>query len=76
VAFDRKIAEYIDRGEDLAVVHFQRLDELAKNAHPTWDHFLPLIYALAQRDEADGVHFFNAGFDLASISMRSLILCD
>ena len=74
VAFDRKMAERIDRGEDAAVVNFQKLGELAQNAHPTWDHFLPLIYALAQRDEADCVHFFNAGFDLASISMRSVIL--
>jgi 4,5-DOPA dioxygenase extradiol len=75
VTFDSKMAEFIDRGEDAAVVNFQNLGESAKNAHPTWDHFLPLIYALAQRDEADRVHFFNAGFDLASISMRSVILC-
>ena len=75
VTFDSKMAEFIDRGEDAAVVNFQNLGESAKNAHPTWDHFLPLIYALAQRDETDRVHFFNAGFDLASISMRSVILC-
>jgi 4,5-DOPA dioxygenase extradiol len=76
VGFDHKIADFIERGEDMAVVDFQHLAELATRAHPTWDHFLPLVYALAQRDEADQVHFFNAGFDLASISMRSLILCN
>ena len=74
VAFDEKMAEFIDRGEDAAVVNFKNLGELANTAHPTWDHLLPLIYVLAQRDEADRVHFFNTGFDLASISMRSVIL--
>ena len=74
VAFDEKMAEFIDRGEDAAVVKFKNLGEQAATAHPTWDHLLPLIYVLAQRDEADRVHFFNTGFDLASISMRSLIL--
>lgn len=76
VEFDHKIAEFIERGEDMAVVDFQNLAGLATRAHPTWDHFLPLVYALAQRDEADHVHFFNVEFDLASISMRSLILCN
>ncbi|WP_372679910.1 4,5-DOPA dioxygenase extradiol [Desulfosarcina sp.] len=74
VAFDGKMAEFMDRGEDLAVVNFQKLGDLAKKAHPTWDHILPLVYTLAQRDETDRVNFFNAGFDLASISMRSVIL--
>lgn len=75
VDFDRRMAEHIDRGEDAAVVDFQALGALAANAHPTWDHFLPLIYVLALRRPSDRVHYFNAGFDLGSISMRSLLLC-
>ena len=74
VEFDRRMTEFIDRGEDGAVVDFRSLGELAKQAHPTWDHFLPLIYVLAQRRPSDTVRYFNAGFDLASISMRSLLL--
>ena len=74
VEFDRRMAEFMDQGEDAAVVAFRSLGELAKQAHPTWDHFLPLIYVLAQRRPSDTVRYFNAGFDLASISMRSLLL--
>jgi 4,5-DOPA dioxygenase extradiol len=74
VEFDRRMTEFINRGEDAAAVDFQVLGDLAKQAHPTWDHFLPLIYVLAQRRPADTVRYFNAGFDLASISMRSILL--
>ncbi len=74
VAFDGRMTEFMDRGDDAAVINFQDLGELAKNAHPTWDHFLPLVYTLAQRDEADHLLYFNEGFDLSSISMRSLLL--
>jgi 4,5-DOPA dioxygenase extradiol len=74
VAFDAKMTAFMDRGDDAAVVNFQALGELAQTAHPTWDHFLPLIYTLAQRDEADRLFYFNEGFDLSSISMRSLLL--
>ena len=69
-----KMAEFMDRGNDAAVVDDKALGDLAVQAHPTWDHFLPLIYTLAQRDNADHLYSFNAGFDLAPISMRSVIL--
>jgi 4,5-DOPA dioxygenase extradiol len=72
--FDDKITAFIDRSEDEAVADFRSLGDLAKQAHPTWDHFLPLIYALAQRRATDTVRYFNAGFDLASVSMRSMLL--
>ena len=74
VEFDRKMSEFMDRGDDLAVVNFQALGDVAQNAHPTWDHFLPLIYTLAQRDQADRQFYFNDGFDFSSVSMRSLLL--
>ena len=43
-------------------------------AHPTPEHFLPLLYTLGVADPADELDWFNEGFDLASISMRSLVL--
>lgn len=74
VEFDEKMCEFMNRGDDLGVVDFQALGDVAQNAHPTWDHFLPLIYALAQRDETDRLYFFNHGFDFSSVSMRSFLL--
>ena len=56
----------------------QRLVSLAETedghlAHPTADHWLPLLYALAASDERDAVRFPIEGFDLGSVSMRSVL---
>jgi 4,5-DOPA dioxygenase extradiol len=42
-------------------------------AHPTPDHYLPLLYAFGASDAADRVQFPITGFDLASLSMRSVL---
>ncbi|NIR67209.1 MAG: dioxygenase, partial [Gammaproteobacteria bacterium] len=42
-------------------------------AHPTPDHWLPLIYAAGAADESDEVSFPTEGFDLGSISMRNVV---
>jgi 4,5-DOPA dioxygenase extradiol len=43
-------------------------------AHPTYEHYLPLLYAAGAVDPArDQARFFNEDFQAASISMRSVI---
>lgn len=71
--FDSLIKSYIDKRDFKSVVNFQNTGSLAKMAHPTFDHFLPLIYVLGLADEKDSLSYFNEGFDLGSISMRSVI---
>jgi 4,5-DOPA dioxygenase extradiol len=41
-------------------------------AHPTPDHYLPLLYAVGAADPADAVTFPVTGFDLGSLSMRAV----
>lgn len=45
----------------------------ARLAHPTPDHWLPLIYAAGASSADDRVRFSNEGFDLGSLSMRNVI---
>ena len=45
----------------------------AQLAHPTPDHWLPLIYAAGAANEHDRVSFASEGFDLGSLSMRNVI---
>lgn len=45
----------------------------AQLAHPTPDHWLPLIYALGATNENDPVSFPTEGFDLGSLSMRNIV---
>ena len=44
-----------------------------RRAHPTPDHWLPLIYAAGAANENDRVSFPTEGFDLGSLSMRNVI---
>ena len=43
-------------------------------AHPTLEHYLPVLFPLGVADDKDELSYFNAGIDMASISMRSFVL--
>jgi len=72
-AFDEKVAGYLQLGETRALQDFQQLGTLAAQAHPSVDHFLPLLYAAGAAHASETCTFFNATFQAASISMRSVI---
>ena len=71
--FDGKIAGWISERNDRPIVDFQKLGALAVNAHPSYDHFLPLLYVLGAKDEKEQLAYFNDEIDLSSVSMRSMI---
>jgi 4,5-DOPA dioxygenase extradiol len=73
IEFDQWVAEQISSGQLETLVDFQAQGELAKKAHPSVEHFLPLLYAAAAADALEPVEFFNEGYQLASIAMRSVI---
>lgn len=74
VEFDNKITGYISDRNFNQAVNFKNLGNLSKLAHPTHDHYLPLIYILAIADERSQIMYFNEDFDLSSISMKSFIV--
>ncbi len=71
--FDAIMAKAIESGDFKSAIEFQKLGELAKLAHPTYDHFLPLLYTLGAVHPDEHPEFFNADFDFGSASMRSVI---
>ncbi|MDP3432134.1 MAG: 4,5-DOPA dioxygenase extradiol [Bacteroidota bacterium] len=71
--FDSQIASWIESGDDKSIVKFQELGSLAKMAHPSYDHFLPLLYVLGMKEKTDQPEFFNSEFQIGIISMRSVI---
>jgi 4,5-DOPA dioxygenase extradiol len=73
IEFDRVTAEHIQAGRPDALADFQQMGSVAQMAHPTWEHYLPLLYAAGAADPGESVTFFNEGFQGASISMRSVI---
>jgi len=74
IEFDSLMTGYINNADYQSVVNFQKTGKLARLAHPSYDHFLPLLCTLGMADKSDQVTYFNEGFELGSLSMRSLIL--
>ena len=72
-AFDAAIQKQIANGQLGELQNFQALGEVARLAHPTYDHYLPLLYAAGAASANEMPRFFNTGFQAASISMRSVI---
>jgi 4,5-DOPA dioxygenase extradiol len=70
--FDESIARSLSAhdGRALAGAH---LTETGRMAHPTPDHYLPLLYAAGASDAADEVRFPVEGFDWSSLSMRAVL---
>lgn len=72
--FDTLVKKSIENNNPAALIDYQKLGKLATMAHPTNDHYLPLMYTLGLRDNTDQVQFFNESMDMGSISMRSVML--
>ena len=75
IEFDRVTADHIAQQRLPALCDFQQLGAVAQMAHPSWEHYLPLLYAAGAAHPDDKPNFFNEGFQGASISMRSVMWC-
>ena len=71
--FDRLVTGWLQEGNAAALSDFQSLGAVARAAHPTHEHYLPLLYAVAAVDKSEAPAFFNTTFQGASISMRSVV---
>lgn len=71
--FDQTIGGYLQQGNLVALQNFQKLGALATAAHPTYEHYLPLLYAAGAADSNEQMRFFNTSFQCGSISMRSVV---
>lgn len=74
IEFDQRMKAFIDDRDFDGVANFQQLGQLAKLAHPSHDHFLPILYSLGVVDSKDKIDYFCDDYDLASVSMRSLLI--
>lgn len=71
--FDTVVQEQIKKGQLSALQDFLNLGAMARQAHPTHEHYLPLLYAAGAVLPSEMPRFFNTGCQSASISMRSVL---
>jgi 4,5-DOPA dioxygenase extradiol len=72
VRFENQARKLMVSGDVGPLVDYQSLGRDALLAIPTPDHYLPLLYVLALRREADSVTFPVEGMDGGSVSMLSV----
>jgi 4,5-DOPA dioxygenase extradiol len=73
VDFDRRVAGRVQGGRLAELADFQSWGEVARQAHPTYEHYLPLLYAAGAAEAEEPVREFNVGYQSGSIAMRSFL---
>ncbi len=74
VSFDETTKQAIDSGDYQSLIQNKTHHAHYQMAHPSDEHYLPLLYLIAQKHDGDTLRYFNADFDLGTLSMRSFIL--
>ena len=69
-SFEAFIADVIADGDHAAIARYKERADAAEAA-PDWDHFTPLLYALAAQREGEEPEFFNREL-MSGISMTSV----
>ena len=77
VEFDAKVKVAVHAHDAIALAEPQKWGEsLLSTAHPTVEHYLPLLYCMGSTDKKDAVTYPYEGFDFGSISMRAVLFGD
>jgi 4,5-DOPA dioxygenase extradiol len=71
--FDAAVAAAVS-AHDTGFLGSAHLGEDGLRSHPTPDHYLPLLYAVGASERGEKASFPVTGFDLGSLSMRSVVI--
>ena len=74
IEFDARMSAAVMKGDHDQPINFLTLGTLARQAHPSHDHFLPLLYCLGAAGQQAKVRTFCEGFQWPGISMRGFVL--
>lgn len=69
--FDSKIKNLILEKNHSDIINYDRFGTMANLSVPSNEHYLPMLYTLAQQQKNENVSFFNEQTVLGSVSMRS-----
>jgi 4,5-DOPA dioxygenase extradiol len=67
-----KMINYIKNNDPHSLIDYKSQGRAFKLSIPTPEHFLPLLYALALKDESEKVSFFNDKTVAGSLAMTSV----
>lgn len=70
-SFDAEVVARLEQRDHAGLASLWPGADTARMAHPSPDHWLPLLYVAAASLDGDELRFPTEGFDLGSVSMRS-----
>ena len=73
IAFDNYVKEALESDNEIALLDINHAGTSASLSVPTDEHYLPLLYIVADKLADDYLLFLTESFDLGSLSMRSVI---
>lgn len=72
VEFDSKVEECLNKGDHESLINYRNWGRVSRLAHPTPDHYYPLMYTIALQRPNDSLTYPYIGFHYASASMRAV----
>lgn len=73
--FDEQVKSALERRDDDLLIRYDSKDrEAGANAVPTNEHYLPLLYIAALRNDKENIEYIHESFQHRSVSMRSFIV--
>jgi 4,5-DOPA dioxygenase extradiol len=69
---NEKMKKYILSNDHQSLINYRAQDKAFNLAIPTPEHFLPLLYALALKEENEKIEIFNDKPVMGSLTMTSL----
>lgn len=72
--FDAEIKDDLLKRDDDAIIDYKKHGDSAVKSVPTNEHYLPLLYVEAMKEDGESIDFFYEGIEHGSISMRSFIV--
>jgi 4,5-DOPA dioxygenase extradiol len=70
---NEKVKQLILQNDIQSLIHYQKLGADVAHSVPTPEHYLPLLYIMALKDEAEQAQFFNDKIVMGSLSMTSVV---
>jgi len=71
--FDALVKDKISKRDFASLANPATFGQLLPYAHPSVDHYLPLLYTVGQIDKKDEVFYTYEGVEMGSISMRCFL---
>jgi len=68
--FDTIVKNKLDNRQLASLADFKSFGTLGQMAHPSYDHYLPMLYTAGLVNKDEAIKYTFEGFDMGSISMR------